>query len=239
MTGIKNQQMPENNAKKMKKKQRMMHEFLRATSEITREKGIEAVSMRSVADWVGYSRASLYNYFEDLEQLLAFASIDLITEWILEVIKIINSEQDPIDKYIQLWNTYVAHSLQSPRSFAYIYDDVNMEKISDYLDDYCEAFPDITSTWPEEMTDRKKLLAVMKQENHVLDLCIKDGYFAESDFDEIYHFTLLLSNGILWSVEHYVDRYSPEQYQDWFITYLIQFIKSKLLKDIDFSRYEK
>lgn len=224
--------------RKAKKAQRVMRDFIAAAIEIANEKGIGAVSFRSVADHVGYSRSSIYNYFDNLDQLLAFTSINLLTNWLMDVVNILNSGQDAIDRYVQLWKTFVSHAAQAPQCFAYIYDDINMEKIADHLDDYFRVFPNLKSTFPEELLNREELVNLLTQENHALDPCIEDGFFAECDRDELYHFTLLLSNGILWSTEHYNGRYSHHQYLDWFMTYFIPFIKTKLVKEKDLSQYE-
>ena len=44
--------------------------ILDAARELFVNEGVEAVSMRKVADKIGYSATTLYNYFDDKEALL-------------------------------------------------------------------------------------------------------------------------------------------------------------------------
>jgi len=49
---------------------RMKGYFINATKELLKSEGLSAVSVRSVADRAGYSYATLYNYFKDLNDLI-------------------------------------------------------------------------------------------------------------------------------------------------------------------------
>lgn len=56
--------------KKNLKRQRIKTYFLEAAKEIIIKEGYEKVSVRKVADMAGYSYATIYNYFRDLNELL-------------------------------------------------------------------------------------------------------------------------------------------------------------------------
>ena len=49
---------------------RMRTYFLEATQEILKSEGLKALSVRSIADRAGYSYATLYNYFRDINELI-------------------------------------------------------------------------------------------------------------------------------------------------------------------------
>ncbi len=49
---------------------RMKNYFIQATKEILKGEGLQAVSVRNVADKAGYSYATLYNYFKDITELI-------------------------------------------------------------------------------------------------------------------------------------------------------------------------
>ncbi|RYJ40198.1 TetR family transcriptional regulator [Flavobacterium anhuiense] len=50
--------------------QRMKDYFIQATKEILKGEGIQALSVRSIAEKAGYSFATLYNYFKDVKELI-------------------------------------------------------------------------------------------------------------------------------------------------------------------------
>ena len=67
--------------KKEIQERRMKGYFIDATKELLKGEGLSAVSVRSVADKAGYSYATLYNYFKDLNDLIFECVRDFQTEW--------------------------------------------------------------------------------------------------------------------------------------------------------------
>jgi AcrR family transcriptional regulator len=57
-------------SKKELQERRMKGYFIDAAKELLKGEGLSAVSVRSVADKAGYSYATLYNYFRDLNDLI-------------------------------------------------------------------------------------------------------------------------------------------------------------------------
>ena len=53
-----------------KQQQRMRRYFIDATKEILRGEGLKVVSARNIASRAGYSYATLYNYFKDINSLV-------------------------------------------------------------------------------------------------------------------------------------------------------------------------
>lgn len=50
--------------------ERMRNYFIQATKEILRGEGLKVVSVRNIAERAGYSYATLYNYFNDVNELI-------------------------------------------------------------------------------------------------------------------------------------------------------------------------
>jgi len=60
--------------------QRVRGYFVQAANEILRGEGISNLSVRNVAEKAGYSYATLYNYFKNINELLSVCIIDFIQE---------------------------------------------------------------------------------------------------------------------------------------------------------------
>ena len=56
--------------RKQIQEQRMRGYFIQATKELLKGEGLHVVNVRSVAERAGYSYATLYNYFKDLNELI-------------------------------------------------------------------------------------------------------------------------------------------------------------------------
>ena len=70
--------------KKMIQKSRMVKYFVDATVDIIEKDGYKSVTIRKVADTAGYNSATIYNYFDNLEHLLFFASMHYTSTLIFE-----------------------------------------------------------------------------------------------------------------------------------------------------------
>lgn len=58
----------------------LAYDILRVTAEMIEEKGPDSITMREVAERLGYSATTIYLYYKDKEQLLE-AAIDRAFEW--------------------------------------------------------------------------------------------------------------------------------------------------------------
>ncbi|WP_432666871.1 TetR/AcrR family transcriptional regulator [Wukongibacter baidiensis] len=67
------------NKKEMQKK-RMMNYFIEAAKEIIERDGIQSLSVRRVGALAGYSYATIYNYFKDLNTLLHYCILDYLDD---------------------------------------------------------------------------------------------------------------------------------------------------------------
>ena len=59
---------------------RMKEYFIQATKEILRGEGLKCVNVRNIADKAGYSYATLYNYFRDVNDLVFYCVEDFQEE---------------------------------------------------------------------------------------------------------------------------------------------------------------
>lgn len=67
-------------AKNQIQNERNLRYFLDSAKNIVRSEGIEALSVRSVADRAGFSYATLYNYYKDVKELSYMSACEFIDE---------------------------------------------------------------------------------------------------------------------------------------------------------------
>lgn len=73
--------MNEHNA--LLKKSRMTRYFIDAVVSLSDDMPVDAITLRQVAAAAGYNSATLYNYFQNMNQLIAFTLIDRMSRiWI-------------------------------------------------------------------------------------------------------------------------------------------------------------
>lgn len=87
-----------------------------AARELFIHHGVEAVTMRAVANKIGYSATSIYLYFSDKEQLLR----DVVDADVLKLAQALQSTlsiSDPLERFLQFGRHYVQFALANPNHY--------------------------------------------------------------------------------------------------------------------------
>lgn len=98
------------------RRERTKQEFIHASKEIIEKLGIDQVSARRVGELSGYSYATIYNYFNDINHLLQTVSAD----YKLEIYKYITEPpipKLPIDKLNLYITRYMAYMMMNKSVF--------------------------------------------------------------------------------------------------------------------------
>jgi AcrR family transcriptional regulator len=94
--------------------------ILDAARELFVTHGVEAVSMRKVAEKIGYTATTLYNHFEDKDALLrALCESDFGA--FHESFARIGTIPDPIDRLRKLGQVYIEFSLRYPSHYRFMF----------------------------------------------------------------------------------------------------------------------
>lgn len=217
------------------KRQRVMRYFIDAAREIANTEGIESINIRSVADKAGYNSASLYNYFDNLDQLIAFTCIDMMSEWLRDLSELSEKDGDELDQYILGWKSFCLHSFAEPTAYAYVYASNGSEKNIEYFDDYAKAFPSTFENIPDVLMEMFQAKTIEEQEEIVICPCIQAGFFSHETAKEIYELAHILHKGIL--VQMVKSMRTVEESTQQFLRYFVSFIQPHLDKEKDLSRY--
>lgn len=110
------------------KKERTLQHFIEAAKEIIEKEGVKQVTARKVGKLSGYSYATIYNYFKDLKELLAYCAFDYLKTCSKEMMSIDTKELDIIS-IIQKFNTkYFKFFAENPQLFQLVF----LEDLDDY-----------------------------------------------------------------------------------------------------------
>lgn len=97
-------------------KQQIRTVIMDAARELFIHRGVEAVTMRAVANKIGYSATSIYLYFSDKEQLLR----DVVDADVLKLAQALQSTlsiSDPLERFLQFARHYVQFALTNPNHY--------------------------------------------------------------------------------------------------------------------------
>lgn len=120
--------------------------FIEAAQEIMDKEGVEAITLRKVADLAGYTGSTLYNYFNDLDHLILFASLKYVKLYNLEVVKQFKKCKNEREKFLTMWQTFCSISFQHPQPFYQIFFNKHSGSLDIISNQYFELFPEDIGT---------------------------------------------------------------------------------------------
>lgn len=144
--------------KKQIQKERMKKYFIEAAKEIIKEEGIKGVTARKVGDKAGYSYATIYNYFEDLNVLLNYCVFDFLEDCYQHMMLFSNKRNNAKDQIITYALEYFKYFAHHPEMFQLVFLE-NFGPIPDEL-----------------MNEMKPSVGLLLKEN--LIACANEGYIA-------------------------------------------------------------
>ncbi len=214
--------------KKIIQKRRTVKYFINAVKKIQESEGLDAVSIKKVADIASYNSATIYNYFENLEHLLFFASMEYFKEYIEELPLQLKGKTDSLEIYITIWQCFLEHSFRHPENYYSIFFAKNAAKARAYIDDYYMLYPLDTSSMTEDVKDMMQEKDLFTRGNIAIRECIKEGYFEEKEGYELNSIITYIYESFLFRVIHHqLDAHEADKNVN---NYLINLIKKYKLK---------
>ena len=195
------------------KKRRVMMYFIEATQELILNEGIENLSIKKIADTAGYNTATIYNYFEDLEELILYSSIDYLKIYLKDLKNEINSNMKAIEMYETIYKVFVHHSFEKPEIFHTLFFGKYSYKLEKIIKKYYEIFPDditgqtdITKSVLVEGNIHNRDLPVIKQ-------MIKEGSILEEDAPYIMEAIVRIHQSYLENILQQREKISLEEHK--------------------------
>jgi len=121
--------------------------FLEAAREIIIKEGHESVSVRRVADMAGYSYATIYNYFEDLNGLLWEVKNIMIRDIFENLMGKMKHETYDMAELKDGFKIYISYFIKNPNIFRFFF--FHPLGKPETAGDNIEEGPDFAGMWQE------------------------------------------------------------------------------------------
>jgi AcrR family transcriptional regulator len=129
-------------ARKELKRRRIAILFIQCAEQLLREEGISGLSTRRLADAAGYSSATLYSYFEDLDELILYASFKYRREYIERVARELSEDMTALEQYRRIYQIFNACSFRDPKIYMNLYFGKHSSRIQTVIERYYHLFPE-------------------------------------------------------------------------------------------------
>ena len=209
------------------KKRRVMMYFIEATQDLILNEGIENLSIKRIADKAGYNTATIYNYFEDLEELILYSSVDYLKIYLKDLRDEISSDMKAIEIYETIYKVFVHHSFEKPEIFHTLFFGKYSYKLEKIIKKYYEIFPDditgqtdITKSVLVEGNIHNRDLPVIKQ-------MIKEGSILEEEAPYIMEAIVRIHQSYLENILQQREEFSLEEHKNKFFNIFNFLLKRK------------
>lgn len=157
------------------KQRRTMTYFIEATEKLIIEEGIDGLSIRKIATEAGYNSATIYNYFENLEILILYASVSYLSDYICNLKDVIKEEMTSLEIYRNIYSVFNKHSFRSPEIFYNMFFGNNSNKLTDIIKQYYEIFPDDLEGQTPSIKTMLTQGNIYHRDKPIVDMLAEDG----------------------------------------------------------------
>ncbi|MEG1140405.1 MAG: TetR/AcrR family transcriptional regulator [Lachnospiraceae bacterium] len=140
-------------------------DYVEKAHDIIVNEGIEAISIRRIAKEMNCSSTSLYHYFSNLEELLVFAQLGFLTDYIENLQRHEKIWENVWDVYIGIWECFALQAFTTPAAFNTIFFGTQSKELPSLLMEYFEMYPEAIHTV-----------------SHHLQMMLQEGNFAKRDY---------------------------------------------------------
>ena len=98
-----------------------------AAATLFSEKGVEHTSMDEIAKQAGYSKATLYVYFKNKEEIVSILVLESMKKLYSYLEDALKSKNYTYDKYIALCNALLKYEQEFPFYFHMVLDEINID----------------------------------------------------------------------------------------------------------------
>lgn len=159
------------------RQKRNMAYFVEATEKILKKEGLGGVTIRRVAAEAGYNSATLYNYFQNLDDLVLFGSVCYLREYLVELSRELQPGMTSLDRYRTIYRCFNDHAFQAPEIFYNMF----FGKYSDRLETvirtyYLELFPEELKDLPEDARQMVLRGNLVDRDQVVMQHMVADGF---------------------------------------------------------------
>ncbi len=123
------------------KQKRVMTYFIEAAKELLASEGFANLTIRKIAAAAGYNSATLYNYFEDLDELLLFSSVSFLRDYVGALNEKITPSMTALERYRTIHETFDQCSLRFPEVFYTLFFSRRSKRLPTVIKQYYELFP--------------------------------------------------------------------------------------------------
>lgn len=206
-------------------KKRAISSFVSATEKIMQEEGINKVTIRKVSDLAGYSSATIYSYFENIDHLIMFSSLKFLDEFIAAIPEYTKDCKKSLDVYKAVWKAFAHFAFKKPEIFQVMFFSKIDKKMDSFYTEYYCIYPINDEGYPKDIQGMLRGTNIYNRNELLMRQAVEDGFISKESKDEINEMSIFIFESILHRV--HLGEISAEDAEVKFMNYLNRILDIK------------
>ena len=162
----------------LRQKRNMMY-FVEATEKILKKEGIPGVTIRRIAAEAGYNSATLYNYFQDLDELILFGSVCFLRDYLLSLSRQLQPAMTALERYRTIYRCFNEKAFRFPEIFYNMFFGRYSAKLGHVIQIYyMDLFPEELQGLPPDIREMVIRGTLVERDQVVMESLVKEGFVA-------------------------------------------------------------
>jgi len=212
------------------KKKRIIKTFIDATTQIISEEGIDKVTIRKIAKIAKYNSATIYNYFDNYNQLIFFAATKFLSEYTQALSDHLKNITSSMETFLLDWEYFSKYSFQNPQIYYAIFTENIGDSSENLMKKYYNLFPEELENIPSNLIPMLTETNFPKRCSLLIKPCIEDGFFSQTTAEEIDESIRFMYQGMLTlSINHRL-QYDVDEATEVFIKHVKRIVDNAIIK---------
>ena len=164
-------------------KRRIMIFFIEAAKEILDSEGLSSFTIRKIAEKAGYNSATIYNYFEDLNHLLLFASARYFKEYSEALADSLKADMNAKEQFYKIYDTFNYYTFNNPEIFYNMFFGSHSGKLSEVLEAYYVFFPEELTKHSDHIQRMLQKGNIYLRDSEILKFMSEQGFIKEDEVE--------------------------------------------------------
>ena len=184
-------------ARKNLQRRRTLSYLIRATEQLIRTKGLQHVSSRMIGNIAGYSSSTIYSYFEDINELILFASIGYLRDYVHKLSEVGLKGLNSKEYYIQVTCLFTSSMFEHPDIFYNMFFGPHRDNFCSIIQEYYDLFPAELPDLPVELNSLVREGNLFQRHRHLVQNMIQEGYLPAQTVERILNLVIRMQQSFL------------------------------------------
>ncbi|MDD7401709.1 MAG: TetR/AcrR family transcriptional regulator [Eubacteriales bacterium] len=174
----------------------MVRTFVNACVDVIREKGPSQTGIREVASRAGYKPATVYNYFENFDHLMLYASMQFLARYAHSLDQYLVGSKNALDKFLSIWDCFCYFAYNDPEIYQYRFYLFNDNSGNRLVQQYYQEFPEeLQQDWSPAIRDMMTKTDIEDRNMVLVEDLAREGYIDPNDCKMLNNLTTILFEG--------------------------------------------